>query len=774
MKNKKIVNLSQFEKALETNSPINNIDTPNIMVIKRDGREEPYSINKMHRVLSWACDGNEFFVKEILEGVQFKLKDKIKIIELYDEVIKTAAQKISMLYPQYEYIAAKLFLLKMYKESGCKVGFYPKLKDVLLKGVHYKIYDKNIISSFSDEDLQELDNAIDQTRDFLFNYKSLTTFYNKYCINYSKNKKLELPQHAYMRVAIFLNWKEVEHRIEKIIETYNHISTHQYAVATPIMLRSLTMKPQTASCVLTVMPDDTNGIMDTIYNLALYSKYNGGTATDISSIRASGSYIKGNNGYSSGPVAYLKLIEATMNGYNQGGKRPGANCSYFPFWHYDWEKLIVLKSNGGTSETRCRTLKYAVKISNFYFDRVKEDKEITLFDPKDVPELLTTYGDEFIKWYEFYENKTGIRKKRMSAREHFYQLMKERTETGNIYIFFTDNVNENNILGRYINSSNLCTEVLIPARPSILKDEKLVTYEDGTTSTIIEKETGEIGLCNLASINLLEWYNRDDIDKFYYIYNLVRIMDNTIDYAYYPVKDAKYSNINYRYLGIGVNNYANLLASLGIKFQEALEFTDELFYKLSYNLIKASIELAKQRGKFNAFHNTLWAKGKLPVDFANKNAIKLTKNKYHDNYYWKDLREDISKYGIRNAYLMAIMPTATSGKALNATESIEPIMDLAYKEEGTFSVVTLAPNFRRNNKNYVKAFDCDPYKLIELAAVRQKYIDQSQSLNMYISKPDSLTELFKLHYYAMKLGIKTLYYFKQRKSTDEYICESCT
>lgn len=748
----------------------------NFTIIKRDGSEEPYLDSKMRRVSLWACDNDEYLTDELLRDTEIKTYDKIKIVDLYDELIKTAVNKISMLYPQWEYVAAKLYLMKVYKETWhINNTYYPNLADVIKKGISSHIYKREVFETFNDDEVEILNKVIKQKEDFRFTYKALHTFVDKYCLNYSKTKKLELPQIAYMRVAMFLHHQEKDDRIKNIIKTYKNISQHKYTLATPIMINAGTINSQLASCVLNKIGDDTVSIMDTIKNLGVYSKFKGGTALDVSELRSKGSYILGNQGNSSGPVPFIKIVESTMKSFNQGGKRPGSCCVYFQWWHVDVEDLIVLKSNGGTDENRARGLKYAVKINDLLIKRVINDKDITLLDPKDAHELIGLTGKEFEERYVEFENKTNVRRKRIKARDLWFKIMKERTETGNIYLFHEENVNNANMTGRYVNSSNLCTEILEPSIPSKLLSEELITSENGERYILKKYESGEIALCNLASVNLVEYGKLNDSAKDDLIYDIVSTMDNTIDIAHYPVKEGMNSNKRYRYLGIGVNNFANYLASnkIVIDTQEALEETSRLFDELSFKIISASNRLAIERGRFEGFYETEWARGNVPLSFANKKVLELTEYQ-PDMDKWNDLIEKIKLYGVRNCLLMAIAPTATSGKAQNSTESIEPIQNIFYKEEGTSSIPTLVPNFRKNNKYYKKAFDCDQMKLVELAAIRQMYLDQSQSVNLYFSKPDSLLELTKVHLYAFELSVKTLYYLKQKKGSDDDVCESCS
>ena len=749
-----------------------------ITIIKRDGHKEPFSPKKLDKVLVWACP-NEIMRLELLRDTEIKLHKEIRIQDMYQQLIVTAVNKISMLNTEWEMVSAKLQLLSYYKETFNIANHktYPSLLDIIDKGVEKKIYNKSSVLSYSIKELVILNNAINPERDLIFNYKGLVTFFDKYCLNYSKTKKLELPQITYMRVAMALMLEEKEDRMGKVIGMYNAISTHLYTVATPIMLNALTPGQQLSSCVLNTLSDDSHNILDTGKNLGIYSKYKGGTALDITEMRASGSYIEGTQGWSSGPVAFMKFYESIMKAWNQGGKRPGALAVYFSWWHLDVNDILSLKSNGGTDENRARGLMYAIKLNRIFVDAILNDEDIYLFDPKDTPKLMGVYGEEFEKTYNYYVAKSSIRKKKIPARDLWEKTIKERSETGNIYLFHEENVNEATLLNRYIGSSNLCTEIILPSRPSELINEELYTMEDGEKRIVKRYTAGEIALCNLSSVNLERWFYMSEEEKWDLIRILVRGLDNTVDVANYPVKEGKNSNLMYRYLGIGVLNFTNYLAlnKVVIDTQEALELSDALFDDLSYMIISVSVELAQEKGKFENFYETEWSKGILPIDKANKEAASLTKYK-PDIKKWNILREKVKRDGLRNAQLMAVAPTATSGKGINAIESTEPIADFFYKEEGTMTIPTLVPNFRLNNSYYKKNFDCNQIKLVQHAAVRQKWIDQGQSVNIYIRRPDSLLEMTLIHLYGFRLGMKTFYYLKQQKdgAEDEEVCSSCT
>ena len=758
------------------------IDPTKIKVIKRDGSKEDYMPHKMKKVCMWACDQNESYANALLSATQIKLYNEIKISEVYDELIQSAINKISRLYPIYEKVAAKLYILKYYRETwGIKTEKeYTHISKVIKKGLEHKRYNHEVFSSFSDDELEQINSFIIPENDYIFTYKALIFFTRKYCLNYTKSKKLELPQHTYMRIAMSLFYKEDKSkRLEYIRTFYNYLSTHYFTVSTPISMNSGTTNMQLSSCVLSKMDDDANSIMDSIHDIAIYSKNKGGNAVDISSLRTSGSYILGNNGFSSGPVPFLKIVEATIKAFNQGSERPGVCCVYFQWWHLNFMELIVLKSNSGTEENRARQLKYAVKINDLLIQRALNDENITLFNPLKTPKLFNVVGDEFNHQYCEYENDPNIPKKQVPARKILEMIMKERVETGNIYLFHEENVNQTSMLNRYINSSNLCTEITLPSRASKLIDQELIASNKvNEKPTIIKKyESGEISLCNLASVNLEKWgeLNNNPSKQQDIINILVRALDNTIDIAKYPIKEAMYTNKKYRYLGIGVLNYANHLANLKmvIDSNEALEETAKMFDTLSYQIIYASLMLAKEKGKFPGFDETLWAKGDLPILRANKKALALTKYQ-PDMTKWKQLASEIKQHGLRNAQLMAIAPTATSGKAINATESIEPIQDFIYKEDGKANILTLAPNISKNSVYYKIAFDCDQYQLIKLAAIRQCYIDQAQSINIYFKKVTSLTDFTLYHLFGFELGIKTFYYCKTQKEVIDYVCESCT
>lgn len=783
MKNNEI-DLKQLKSKLIKKEPISinkntTINSKDLIIIKNDGREQIFTFSKIEKMVLWASNGDKNLTKMLIDETSIKLYNKIKSFEVQDQLIKTGETLISRLCPKMEYLVARLFLVQLYKDSY-RIGGYPHIKDYLERAFRNKVLNKEIFDTYTNEELNELNNNIVQERDYLFVYKGIKNFADKYLLKTNNTKKpIELPQLTYMRVAMSLHYKKTgRHRIERVLRAYNCMSLFHFTVATPIMLNAGTNNFQLRSCVLNDMSDDSINIMDTNKNLAIYSKYKGGTSLNIDAIRSSGSHIDGNDGKSSGPVPFIKITEMVMKAWNQGGKRPGSCAIYFSCWHYNFEELIVLKSNGGTDENRARGLKYGVKLNNVFIQRWIKNESYTLFNPAETPKLLETYGKEFEEAYLEYEKNPNIIKKKLSARHIWELIMKERSETGNIYLFNIDNVNKTNMLGEMVKQSNLCAEIVEYTKPSKLISEEL--YYDKNMKAMIRKdyEAGEIALCNLLSFNFYELYKDgalSDEEQEEIIRTGMEVMDATFDVQFYPSLEAEYSNNKWRYIGLGCLNYAKLIASKKIKFdsQEALELTRELFDDWSYKILKISCEMAKKYGSFPNFKNTEWAKGELPVFKANKKALALTEYQ-PDMEKWRALAEEIKTYGLRFALHMAIAPTATSGVAINSTPSIEPVFDFVFKEEsGSSTITTLAPDIRKYGIYYVPAFDTNQNKLMELAAIRQIYLDQSQSVNVYHKPPFSLKELSATTMYGFSLGLKTLYYFQTKKDGED-ICESCT
>lgn len=756
------------------------------IVIKRNGTEEEFNWDKLNRVLNWAVShktgisekAQQSYIDMIKNNLSIRINDRIHIAKLFDEVIDVCANLVSRMYPEFDAVARNLYIQKLYKEIwGIKRNRYPDYNGVVQKGIRYKVYNKHIFDTFTDDEINELGTYIDPTMDFLFTFSGLQVFVDKYLARYTKTKILELPQHRLMAVAIQLHYKD-DNRMETIKKHYDILKYHMLATATPVVLNSLKLKFNPTSCVLIEVDDDSESIMETARAAALYSKHASGLGVNVSNIRCIGSKID-TWGESSGVIPFIKIYESTISSFNQLSVRPGSMAIYYPWWHYESPEMIMLKDAGGNEDTRARKLKYAMINNKLLLDAVRNDDMVYLFDPKETPLLSQTWGEDFEKAYKHYSERTGIKKRQISARELFYMYIKVYVETGNNYYFSKDNVNRFNMGRDLIKQGNLCcAEVCLPTKPLKAISTKLVQDEFSNNGSIVEKRKydGEIGICNLSGINLVAWDRMTKAEKDDFCYTILCGMDNQIDYAYYPVKAGEKFNKVHRAIGIGVTNYHTWLAEKRVKMsdEKAIELTHYIMEDVMYYILKNSNKLAKERGKYANYKGSKWDKGILPFELYEKHfgdvAPELNFEYKHD---WSKLKESIAKYGVRFEYHMSIPPGATSSAVFALTEGIEPIRDIVMKKEGTYNMTILAPNLKKNWKYYERAWDIPTEHLLRLAAVRQKFLDQSQSLNIYVQNPDSAYEVFNIIDMAETLGLKSLYYFNSLKQDTEEVCESC-
>ena len=438
---------------------IEKIKNKDHLVIKRDGRTEKYSPTKLKRAIMWCTNNSEVLADQLFESLNLKIYNKIKIDKLWDEVIQTSSNLISEMYPIWDEVAKRAYLLKIYKDNYNYNADIDSLKyqDVIDKGIQVGVYDRTIIDTFSEAEISELGKYIDKSRDLDFSFIGLVSIMEKYSFNANRTKKLELPQHVYMRLAMYPFWQEDKSiRLDLIKQRYDDMSTFQFTEATPKMVNSMTSNTQMASCVLSETDDNIESINETDSNLGVFSKFGGGLACDVSALRCSGSPVGKMGGKSSGPVQFIKKFEATVGAFDQMGKRKGACIITFPFWHMDTQDLIMLKDAGGSEDKRARGLQYSIKWYNILTKRIKSNDDITLFDPKEVPELNETWGQEFEDAYIRYENKSGIRKKKLPARDLAFLIAKVRSETGNLYVVFPDNINSQRMGEEPVFASNLC------------------------------------------------------------------------------------------------------------------------------------------------------------------------------------------------------------------------------------------------------------------------------------------------------------------------------
>jgi ribonucleoside-diphosphate reductase alpha chain len=759
---------------------IKKIKGKNHLIVKRNGKTEKYNRAKMKRAILWCCDNRESLANELLDSLNIKIYNKIKIETLWEEVISTASNKISEMFPVWDDVAKRAYLLKIYKETY-NVGAITEqpidYKIVLNQGLKSGVYNKEVLESFTDDELTELGTYIDLKKDLKFSFMGLVSIMEKYSFDATKKRKLELPQHIYMRLAIFPFWKEDKSiRLSLIKERYNDLSSFKYTEATPKVMNSLSDNSQMSSCVLSVVDDNIESINDTDSNMGIFSKYGGGLACDVSYIRAKGSSIGKRGGKSSGPVPFIQKFQASINAFDQNGKRKGSCVITFPFWHMDVLDLIILKDEGGSDDNRARKLQYAIKWYKILSERIMLGKDITLFDPKDAHELNTLWGSDFEKKYIELESKQNIKKKKISAKELGEAIAKVRAETGNLYITFPDNINEQRIGEEPVFASNLCQEIVIPSNANKNFSSRIIKeFKKDEYTTQSECDTGEIGLCNLSSINIVEWVKMSIKEKERLAKNLLRASDNLIDLAFYPVKAGEFANKSRRANGLGISNYANYLAGLGIKFsdEEAKRITHELMEDITYYFIKESNNLAKERGYYQFFKGSKWAKGELPMDLYSLNGV--DGYNYPLKHDWEPLRKDIIEHGVRFSYLFAIAPTSTSGMIINSTEGIDPIRKLFSIKSGTYDLPMIAPNLIKNRPHYEMAFDIKNETINDLASIRQKFLDQSQSVSHFYKETNSAFEIILDIIDAETKGLKSLYYLHPLKAGDiNEGCEGCS
>lgn len=734
------------------------------IVIKRDGRQELYNRDKLYAVILWACDNSAAFADQLIEAVDIKIHNKIHISKLYDEVIATASNLISDLYPKWEEIAKNLYLLKLHKDIGVKRAEYPSYHQIVKDNEDAGLYD-HTHPFMTPVNIEHLHKAIDPAYDRLFTFGGLNIFVQKYC-NKTRSHLLELPQHVYMRIAVQLMYKD---GLSAVIAKYHQLASHSVTEATPKVVNALRRNASMFSCCLVRPSDSLEGITESINMLAKESKYSGGCAWDASLLRAPGAIVEGNNGTSGGTKQYIKALQETIAGFNQGNTRSSACIATFDSFHYEAPEMIQLKHESGKDEDRARRLQYSIKWRPALSQAIKDNTDIYLVDPHKTQDLFESFGDTWTDLYEKACKNTHIRKRKYNARELAFDIVKTSFETGNLYFFFPDNANKQDIGSGYVPASNLCQEMMMSYEPIKLASSKL----DGEQSSF--QFTGDIALCNLASVNLMKWYPLTAAEKEAFMYLLVKSADNAIDNSFYTNPLGQKHSFAHRNLGIGTSNYANILATHKLLWDSegARQLTHNIYEELSFYAIKASIQLAKERSRCPVFPTTKWAQGLFPHELSVLGAQESSLN-YPLLMDWESLRPDLLKYGIRNSRLLAIAPTATSGKAINATEGVDAPRKLKTIQEGTYSLPFVVPNLRENREYYQTTFEISNKDTIELAAIRQKFLCMSQSVSLAYQSSKSAYEAVSNILYAEELGLKTIYYTYTKKADDTVeVCESC-
>ncbi len=686
-------------------------------VVKRDGSIQPLDLEKMHVMVEEACNGLAGVSAsqvEIQSGIQFY--DGITTAEIQEILIKSASDLISVENSNYQYVAARLLLFAVRKSLYGGIRDLPHLENHIYSCTNIDVYDKDIFTKYSKEEIDKANGFIDHGRDFLFTYAGLRQVVDKYLVqDRSGGGVFETPQFMYIMIAltIFAEYPK-ETRMNYVKRYYEAISRHKINIPTPIMGGVRTPLRQFASCVLVDIDDTLDSIFSSDMAIGKYVAQRAGIGINAGRIRGINSKIRGGEVQHTGVVPFLKKFEATVRCCTQNGIRGGSATVHFPIWHQEIRDILVLKNNKGTEDNRVRKLDYSIQLSALFYQRFIDNGKITLFSPHDVPGLYDSFGSEdFDDLYVKYENDESIPKETIGAQELFGQLIKERAETGRIYIMNIDHCNSHSSFKDKVYMSNLCQEITLPTYPLQHIDDHL----------------GEIALCILSAINVGKVQSDRELEDLCDL--SVRALEELIDYQEYPVKAAETATKARRSLGIGFIGLAHYLAKLGFKYdsQEAWDAVHKLSESFQYYLIKASNNLAKEKGHCENFGRTKYADGILPIDTYKKDVDEISNPKYqHD---WEALRESILEHGLRHSTLSAQMPSESSSVVSNATNGIEPPRDyLSIKKSKKGPLKQVVPSYGSLKNNYTLLWDMpDNTGYINIVAVMQKFFDQAISGN---------------------------------------------
>ena len=724
-------------------------------VTKRDGSTQSFDLDKVHKVLDWATqDITGVSISEIELKANIQLYDKIPAYDIHELLIKSAAELISEHTPNYQFVAARLISYKLRKEVYGDYQPWP-LRQIIIENVSRDVYDGAIMQDYTHNEIDELDEYIKHDRDDTFTYAGMEQFRGKYLVQDRRTKQhYETPQILYMMISATLFAKyPKETRMKYVKDYYDAISQFYISLPTPIMAGVRTPTRQFSSCVLIESGDSLDSINATATSIVKYISKKAGIGIGAGSIRAEGARVGDGSVVHTGLIPFLKYFQAAVKSCSQGGVRGGAATVYLPIWHYEFEDLVVLKNNKGTEENRVRHMDYAFQLNKLMYERLLSGGDITFFDPNDVPGLYESFFDDqdkFKELYEKYERAYSIRKKTLPAAEVFSTLIQQRKDTGRIYIMNVDHANDHGAFdpkAAPIRMSNLCCEIDLPTSPM------------GANET-----DGEISLCTLSAIN---WGLINEPAEFEKYCDLsVRALDELLDYQSYPVYEAQRGTMNRRPLGIGIINLAYFLAKRGLKYDEgAFETVDEYAEAWSYYLIKASQQLAEEKGQIPLKNHTKYARGKLPIDTYKRAINNLLEHK--ERLPWNELREKLLETGTRNSTLMALMPAETSAQISNSTNGIEPPRALvSYKQSKDGVMAQVVPGYHHLKNKYDLLWDQkSPDGYLKICAILQKYIDQGISVNTSynpeyfednkIPMSQMITDLVT----AYKYGLKQLYYF---------------
>ncbi|MFC3202932.1 class 1a ribonucleoside-diphosphate reductase subunit alpha [Alteromonas oceani] len=744
----------------------------NLSVTKRNGEKEPIDLEKIHKVITWAAKGlNNVSVSQVEIKAHIQFYDGIKTAEIHETLIKSAADLISTDAPDYQYLAARLAIFHLRKKA---FGEFepPKLFNHVARMVDMGKYDTHLLEDYTPEEFAEMDSYIDHWRDMNFSYAAVKQLEGKYLVqNRVTGEIYESAQFLYILVAacLFANYPK-ETRLQYVRRFYDATSTFKLSLPTPIMSGVRTPTRQFSSCVLIETGDSLDSINATASAIVKYVSQRAGIGVNAGRIRALGSPIRGGEAFHTGCIPFYKYFQTAVKSCSQGGVRGGAATLFYPLWHMEVESLLVLKNNRGVEENRVRHLDYGVQFNKLMYQRMMKDDYITLFSPSDVPGLYDAFfadQPKFEELYVKYEQDESIRKKRIKAMELFGLFMQERASTGRIYLQNVDHCNTHSPFDPKVapvRQSNLCLEIALPTKPL----------------EHVNDENGEIALCTLSAFNLGAIKSLDEFEELSDL--AVRALDSLLDYQDYPVPAAYNATMNRRTLGIGVINFAYYLAKNGVKYSDfsANSLVHKTFEAMQYHLLKASNNLAKEKGACPKFNETTYSQGILPIDTYKKDLDAICNEPLHLD--WESLRKDIVEHGLRNSTLSALMPSETSSQISNATNGIEPPRGhISVKSSKDGVLKQVVPEYERFKDQYELLWDIpsnDGY--LQLCGIMQKFVDQTISANtsynpsMYENGKVPMRLLLKDLLTAYKLGVKTLYYHNTRDGAADAPVESTT
>ena len=732
----------------------------NIQVTKRDGDREQLDLEKIHKVITWAAEGlDNVSVSEVELKAHIQFYDGIKTTDIHETLIKSAADLISAQAPDYQYLAARLAIFHLRKRA---FGQFepPRLYNHVVKLVAAKKYDRHLLSDYSEAEFDRMETFMDHDRDMTFSYAAVKQLEGKYLVqNRVTGEYYESPQMLYLLIGacLFAGYPQ-ETRLDYIERFYHAVSTFRLSLPTPIMAGVRTPTRQFSSCVLIECGDSLDSINATSSAIVKYVSQRAGIGINAGNIRALGSPIRGGEAFHTGCIPFYKHFQTAVKSCSQGGVRGGAATLFYPIWHLEVENLLVLKNNRGVEENRVRHLDYGVQFNKLMYQRLIEGGNITLFSPSDVPGLYDAFfadQEKFEQLYRQYEQDSSIRKTTLKALELFSLFASERASTGRIYLQNVDHCNTHSPFDPAVapvRQSNLCLEIALPTKPL----------------SHIHDEQGEIALCTLAAFNLGALSDLAELEELADL--IVRALDSLLDYQDYPVPAARNATMGRRPLGVGVINFANYLAKNNVRYSDgsANGLTHRTFEAIQYHLLKASNNLAREKGACSRFNETTYSQGVLPIDTYKRDVDAVCGEALHLD--WEGLRAEIKTYGLRNSTLTALMPSETSSQISNATNGIEPprgFVSVKASKDGILKQVV--PDFAELQDRYELLWSMpnnDGY--LQLVAIMQKFVDQTISANtnydpsLFNGGKVPMKLLLKDLLTAYKLGVKTLYYHNTR------------